>query len=85
MNRTPAKMLLLADVREFSFANAVFILIIVSHDWGFSCEIALRWMPLYLTDDKSTSVQVMAGYQVNIGSGNGWVPSGNKPSYEPML
>ena len=25
-----------------------------------SCEIALKWMPLDLTDDKSTLVQVMA-------------------------
>ena len=37
-------------------------------------EIALRWMPLDLTDDKS-----------NIGSGNGLVPSGNKPLPKPML
>ena len=28
--------------------------------WGISNEIALRWMPLDLTDDKSTLVQVMA-------------------------
>ena len=28
--------------------------------WGISHEIALRWMPLDLTDDKSTLVQVMA-------------------------
>ena len=35
---------------------------------------ALRWMALDLTDDKS-----------NIGSGNGLVPSGNKPLPEPML
>ena len=28
--------------------------------WGISCEIALRWMQLDLTDDKSTLVQVMA-------------------------
>ena len=27
--------------------------------WGISCKIALRWMPLDLTDDKSTLVQVM--------------------------
>ena len=44
-------------------------------DWGISYETALRWMPLDLTDDKS----------VNIGSGNGLVPSGNKPLPEPML
>ena len=28
--------------------------------WGVSYEIALRWIPLNLTDDKSTLVQVMA-------------------------
>ena len=28
--------------------------------WGISCELALRWMSLALTDDKSTLVQVMA-------------------------
>ena len=28
--------------------------------WGISYEIAFRWMPLDLTDDKSTLVQVMA-------------------------
>ena len=28
--------------------------------WGISYEIALRWMPLDLTDEKSTLVQVMA-------------------------
>ena len=28
--------------------------------WGISSETALKWMPLDLTDDKSTLVQVMA-------------------------
>ena len=42
--------------------------------WETCCEIALRRMSLDLTDD-----------QVNIGSGNGLVPSGNKPLPEPML
>ena len=28
--------------------------------WGISCELALRWMSLDLTDDKSTLVQVVA-------------------------
>ena len=28
--------------------------------WGISCKIALSWMPLNLTDDKSTLVEVMA-------------------------
>ena len=29
--------------------------------WGISYEIALMWISLYLTDDKSTLVQVMIG------------------------
>ena len=28
--------------------------------WGISYEIALSWMPLNLTDEKSTLVRVMA-------------------------
>ena len=42
--------------------------------WGISYEIALRWMPLDLTDDKSTLVQVMA-----------WCRQATKPLPEPML
>ena len=38
-----------------------------------SYDNVLRWMPQDLTD------------YVNIGSGNGLVPSGNKPLPEPML
>ena len=38
----------------------MFKLISVTDDWGISCKIALRWMPLDLTDDKSTLVKVMA-------------------------
>ena len=34
-------------------------LILVIGAWDTSCEIALRWMSLDLTDDKSTLVQVM--------------------------
>ena len=33
---------------------------LVNGGWGISYEIALRWMPLDLADDKSTLVQVMA-------------------------
>ena len=46
-------------------------------DWWLrylSCETAIRWMLLELTDDKA-----------NIGSGNVWAPSGNKPLSDPML
>ena len=35
-------------------------LVLVNDGWGISYEIALRWMPLDLTDDKLTLVQVMA-------------------------
>ena len=38
----------------------IFKLISVTDGWGISGKIALRWMPLDLTDDKSTLVQVMA-------------------------
>ena len=44
--------------------------------WGIVSEIALRWtsLDLDLPDD-----------EVNIGSGNGLVPSGSKPLPEPVL
>ena len=35
---------------------------LVIDGWGISCEIALRWLSLDLTDDKSTLVQAMAWY-----------------------
>ena len=35
-------------------------LTLVNGGWGISYEIALRWMPQDLTDEKSTLVQVMA-------------------------
>ena len=35
-------------------------LILVIDGWGISGEIALNWMSLELSDDKSTFVQVMA-------------------------
>ena len=45
---------------QFNFRKAIFKLILVDGGWGISYEIVLRWMPLDLTDDKSTLVQVMA-------------------------
>ena len=33
---------------------------LVMDGWGISSEIALRWMSLDLTDDKSTLVRVVA-------------------------
>ena len=44
---------------EQNFRKVIFKLISVTDCWGISCEIALRRMPLDLTDDKSTLVQVM--------------------------
>ena len=40
--------------------NLILEVILVNSGWGIFYEIALRWMPLDLTDDKSTLVQVMA-------------------------
>ena len=45
---------------EWNFSHVIFKQILVIDDWGISCEIALTWRPLDLTDDKSTLVQVMA-------------------------
>ena len=36
------------------------MLILMTDGWGISSKIALRWIPLDLTDDMSTLVQVMA-------------------------
>ena len=45
---------------KFNFRKVIFKLTWVNGSWAISHEIALRWMPLDLTDDKSTLVQVMA-------------------------
>ena len=45
---------------QLNFRWVIFKLILVNGGWGISYEIALRWMPMDLTDDKSTLVQVMA-------------------------
>ena len=58
---------------EWNFSKVIFKLILVIAGWGISCEIAIKWMSLDLTN------------KVNIGSGNGLVPSGNKPLPDPML
>ena len=51
----------LAPVRfQFNFRKVIFKLTLMNGGWGMSYEIAVRWMPLDLTDDKSTLVQVMA-------------------------
>ena len=44
---------------EQKFRYVIFKLISVTDGWGISCKIALRWMPLDLTDDKSTLVEPM--------------------------
>ena len=48
---------------KFKFRLVIFKPILVNGGWGISYEIALRWMPQDLTDDKSTLVQVMASGQ----------------------
>ena len=45
---------------EWHFRYLIFQIISMIDGWGISCEHALRWMSLDLTDDKSTLVQVMA-------------------------
>ena len=45
---------------EWNFRHVIFKQILVIDSWGISCEIALDWMSLDLTEDKSTLVQVMA-------------------------
>ena len=45
---------------QFNLRLVIFKLTGVIGGWGISYEIALRWMPLDLIDDKSTLAQVMA-------------------------
>ena len=46
---------------EWNFRYIISKVISVIGCWGISCEIAIRWLPLDLTDDdESTLVQVMA-------------------------
>ena len=45
---------------EWSFRFLILWIIYVIDGWGISCKLALRWMSLDLTDDKTTLVQVMA-------------------------
>ena len=43
---------------EWHFRYLIFQIISVIDGWGISCELALRWMSLNLTDDRSPLVQV---------------------------
>ena len=45
---------------QLNIRKVIFKLTLVNGGWGISYEIALRWMPHDLTDDKSTLIQVMA-------------------------
>ena len=45
---------------ELNFRYVIFQRILVTDGWGISCEIALIWKSLDLTDDQSTLAQVMA-------------------------
>ena len=59
----------------WNFKYAIFKRILVIGGWGISCEINCPDM----------NVIGLHWWSVNIGSGNGLVPSGNKPLPEPML
>ena len=43
-----------------NFRKVIFQLILVIDGWSNSCKIVLKWIPMDLTDGKSTLVQVMA-------------------------
>ena len=45
---------------EWYFGEVIFKLISVTDGWGISCETAVIWMSLGLTNDYATLVQVMA-------------------------
>ena len=45
---------------EQIFRYVIFKIISVIDGWSISCKIVLKWMPMDLTDGKSTLVQVMA-------------------------
>ena len=51
--------LLAPEKFEWNFRYLIFQIISMIDGWGISCELALGWMSLDLTDDKSTLVQVM--------------------------
>ena len=44
---------------EWNFKYLILQIILVIYGWGISCQLALRWMSINLTD-KSTLVKVMA-------------------------
>ena len=43
-----------------NFRKVIFQLILVIDGWSVSCKIVLKWMPMDLTEGKSTLVQVMS-------------------------
>ena len=49
----------LGDLKK-KMRKVIFQLISLIGGWGIFCKIALKWMSMDLTDDKSTLVQVMA-------------------------
>ena len=58
---------------EWNFRHVIFKQILVIDGWGIS------W------NSPNVDVTGLHSWSVNIGSGNGLVPSGNKPLPEPML
>ena len=49
---------MIMNVKKFKESN--FPANLVIGGWSISCKIVLKWMPMDLTDGKSTLVQVMA-------------------------
>ena len=49
----------LGDLKK-NLRKVIFKLILMIFGWGIFCKIALKWMSMDLTDDKSTLVQAMA-------------------------
>ena len=59
---------------EWNFRYVIFQGILMIDGWGISSEIS-----------PNINVSWLHWWSFNIGSGNGLVPSGNKPLPEPML
>ena len=58
---TPSYINSLAPERfQRNFRKVIFQIILVIDGWSIACKIVLKWMPMDLTDGKSTLDQVMA-------------------------
>ena len=60
VNRPPWVNSLAPERFQRNFRKVNFQLILVIDGWSVSCKVVLKWMPVDLTDGKSTLVQDMA-------------------------